>query len=325
MLSQTIDTWLLLVVSLPTQGATARMRIWRTLKANGCMALRDGAYLLPSGAQREQVLQDLAEECVREGGSAWLMHVRPRSAAEDNTYRQLFDRSEDYAELRNAWKQANRGLSSQAALELSRLQRRLQRDYDAVRTIDFFPGEASVEAEAAWADFRKRLDRVLSPDEPSARAHAVPRVDISQYQGCIWATRRRLWVDRVASAWLIRRFIDPEARFRWLAKPSDCPKKALGFDFDGATFTHVGDRVTFETLLTSFDLENDAALMRLGALVHQIDVGGEPVPEASGFEAVMAGARERLTDDDALLAEMSLVLDSLYAHFGRESSRARTV
>ena len=325
MLSQTTDTWLLLVVSLPTQGATARMRIWRTLKANGCMALRDGAYLLPSGAQREQVLQDLAEECVREGGSAWLMHVRPRSAAEDSTYRQLFDRSEDYAELRNAWKQANRGLSSQAALELSRLQRRLQRDYDAVRTIDFFPGEASVEAEAAWADFRKRLDRVLSPDEPSARAHAVPRVDISQYQGRIWATRRRLWVDRVASAWLIRRFIDPEARFRWLAKPSDCPKKALGFDFDGATFTHVGDRVTFETLLTSFDLENDAALMRLGALVHQIDVGGEPVPEASGFEAVMAGARERLTDDDALLAEMSLVLDSLYAHFGRESSRARTV
>ena len=325
MLSQTTDTWLLLVVSLPTQGATARMRIWRTLKANGCMALRDGAYLLPSGAQREQVLQDLAEECVREGGSAWLMHVRPRSAAEDSTYRQLFDRSEDYAELRNAWKQANRGLSSQAALELNRLQRRLQRDYDAVRTIDFFPGEASVEAEAAWADFRKRLDRVLSPDEPSARAHAVPRVDISQYQGCIWATRRRLWVDRVASAWLIRRFIDPEARFRWLAKPSDCPKKALGFDFDGATFTHVGDRVTFETLLTSFDLENDAALMRLGALVHQIDLGGEPVPEASGFEAVMAGARERLTDDDALLAEMSLVLDSLYAHFGRESSRARTV
>ena len=325
MLSQTTDTWLLLVVSLPTQGATARMRIWRTLKANGCMALRDGAYLLPSGAQREQVLQDLAEECVREGGSAWLMHVRPRSAAEDSTYRQLFDRSEDYAELRNAWKQANRGLSSQAALELSRLQRRLQRDYDAVRTIDFFPGEASVEAEAAWADFRKRLDRVLSPDEPTARAHAVPRVDISQYQGCTWATRRRLWVDRVASAWLIRRFIDPEARFRWLAKPSDCPKKALGFDFDGATFTHVGDRVTFETLLASFGLENDAALMRLGALVHQIDVGGEPVPEASGFEAVMAGARERLTDDDALLAEMSLVLDSLYAHFGRESSRARTV
>ena len=319
----TADTWLLLVVSLPTQGATARMRIWRTLKANGCMALRDGAYLLPSGAQREQVLQDLADECVREGGSAWLMRVQPRSAAEDGAYRDLFDRSEDYAELRKAWKEANRGLSSLAASELTRLQRRLQRDYDALRTIDFFPGEASVEAEAAWTDFNKRLGRVLSPDEPHETYGGVPRLDASQYQGRTWATRQRLWVDRVASAWLIRRFVDREARFRWLARPSDCPKKALGFDFDGATFTHVGDRVTFETLLASFGLEEDVALKRLGALVHQLDVGGEPVAEASGFEAVMAGARERLTDDDALLAEMSQVLDSLYAHFGREAARPR--
>lgn len=315
--------WLLLVVSLPTQGATARMRIWRTLKSNGCMALRDGAYLLPAGAQREQVLQELADECVREGGSAWLMHVQPLSAAEDDSYRNLFDRSEDYAELRKAWKAAHRGLRSLAASELTRLQRRLQRDHDAVRAIDFFPGEASVEAEAAWTDFNQRLARLLSPDEPHDTTGGVPRLDPAPYQGRTWATRQRLWIDRVASAWLIRRFIDREARFRWLAKPSDCPKKALGFDFDGATFTHVGDRVTFQTLLASFGLENDAALTRLGALVHQLDVGGEPVPEAVGFEAVMAGARERLADDDALLGEMSQVLDSLYAHFAREAVRAR--
>ena len=128
----------------------------------------------------------------------------------------------------------------------------------------------------------------------------------------------------MASAWLIRRFIDPAARFRWLARPSDCPKSALGFDFDGATFTHVGDRVSFETLMASFGLEDDAALARLAAMVHQLDVGGEPVAEASGFEAVMAGARERLADDDALLVEMSAVLDSLYAHFEREAARAKT-
>ena len=142
--------------------------------------------------------------------------------------------------------------------------------------------------------------------------------------GRTWATRRRLWVDRVASAWLIRRFIDRDARFQWLAKPSDCPKRALGFDFDGATFTHVGDRVTFETLMASFGLEDDAALARLAAMVHLLDVGGEPVPEAKGFEAVMAGARERLPDDDALLAEISGVLDSLYLHFEREAARAKT-
>jgi hypothetical protein len=192
-----------------------------------------------------------------------------------------------------------------------------------LREIDFFPGEASVEADAAWIDFHARIERVLSPDEPHEATGGIPRLDPAEHQGRTWATRQRLWVDRVASAWLIRRFIDLDAKFRWLARPSDCPKKALGFDFDGAAFTHVGDRVTFETLMASFGLEEDAALVRLGALVHHLDVGGEPVPEARGFEAVMAGARERLTDDDALLAEMSHVLDSLYAHFGREAARAR--
>jgi hypothetical protein len=314
-------SWLLLIVSLPTSSATGRMRIWRALKALGCMALRDGAYLLPSKAEHEQSLQELADECIREGGSAWLMGVLPRSADEAATYHQLFDRSEDYAELRKQWKEANRSLASLATSELARLQRRLQREFDAVRAIDFFSGEASVEAEAAWSDFNKRIESVLSPDEPHETEGRIPQLDAGKYQGRTWATRRRLWVDRVASAWLIRRFIDRDAHFRWLAKPSDCPKSALGFDFDGAAFTHVGDRVTFETLMASFGLEADAGLMRLGTIVHALDVGGEPVPEAKGFEAVMAGARERLTDDDALLGEMSTVLDSLYAHFQREAQR----
>lgn len=314
-------SWLLLIVSLPTASATARMRIWRTLKALGCMALRDGAYLLTSIAHHEEALQELADECVREGGNAWLMAVQPRSADEAAAYRQLFDRSEDYAELRKTWKEANRGLASLAAPELARLQRKLQREFDAVRAIDFFPGEASVEAEAAWTDFSKRVESVSSPDEPRETEGRIPQLDATKYQGRIWATRRRLWIDRVASAWLIRRFIDSVARFRWLSTPSECPKSALGFDFDGATFTHVGDRVTFETLMASFGLEEDVALARLATIVHALDIGGEPVPEAKGFEAVMAGARERLTDDDALLAEMSTVLDSLYAHFQREAQR----
>jgi hypothetical protein len=131
-------------------------------------------------------------------------------------------------------------------------------------------------------------------------------------------------VDRVASAWLIRRFIDPQATFVWLDTPSDCPPEAIGFDFDGAPFTHVGGRVTFETLMASFGLDDDPALARLAAIVHHLDVGGEPLPEAAGFEAVMTGARERLQDDDALLAEMSNVLDSLHAHFQRAAAQAGT-
>ncbi|MBE7419509.1 MAG: chromate resistance protein [Ideonella sp.] len=316
--------WLLLVVTLPTQGATARMRIWRALKARGCAALRDGAYLLPAGADRDEALQRLAAECEAEGGSAWVMAVQPRSEDEALAFQSLFDRAEDYAALAKSWQQANRTLASLALPELARLQRRLQREYEALRTIDFFPSEASVDAEVRWGDLNRRIDSVLSPGEPHETQGAVPRLDARQYQGRLWATRRRLWVDRVASAWLIRRFIDRKATFRWLAAPSDCPKKALGFDFDGAAFTHVGDRVTFETLLSSFGLDGDAGLQRLAALVHQLDVGGEPVPEAGGFEAILAGARERLPDDDALLAEMTPVLDSLYAHFERAAARARS-
>jgi len=311
-------TWLLLVVSLPTSGATARMRLWRGLKALGCVAMRDGAYLLPAGPEREQALQALADDCLREGGSAWRMDVQPRTVDEDAAYRQLFDRREDYAALREAWREAGAGLAALGTAELTRLQRKLQREYEALRGIDFFPGDAALEAGAAWVELDKRIAGLLSPDEPQETAGGIPRLEIEDYQGRVWATRRRLWVDRVASAWLICRFIDRKARFQWLARPSDCPKRALGFDFDGASFTHVGERVTFETLLASFGLEGDAALMRLGAMVHALDVGGEPVPEASGFEAVMSGARERLTDDDALLAEMSTVLDSLYAHFQRD-------
>jgi len=321
MLIDSSRDWLLLVLSLPTPSATGRMRVWRALKALGCMPLRDGAYLLPRGDGREDALLEIGEDCIREGGMAWLVGAQPRTADDDQAWRALFDRGADYAELRKAWKDANRGLARLGATELARLQRKVQREFEAVRAIDFFPGDASAETAAACAEFVKRIEGLLSPDEPHEAAGGIARLDPAPFRGRTWATRRKLWVDRVASAWLIRRFIDPDAKFVWLAKPSDCPKKALGFDFDGAAFTHVGDRVSFETLLASFGLEEDPALARLGAMVHHLDVGGEPVPEAAGFEAVMTGARERLADDDALLAEMASVLDSLHAHFQRAATQ----
>ncbi len=323
MIDSTAPPWWLLVVSLPTQSATARMRIWRALKAKGCAALRDGAYLLPERAGHEALLQDLAEQCQREGGSAWLLAVQMRSDDATPAWRALFDRSPDYAKLRSTWKLTKRALAAKPMPELLRLQRRLQREFEGLRSIDFFPTEASLEAEAAWVDLGQRFARLLAPDEPQSTDSGIARLDIADYQGRLWATRRRLWVDRVASAWLIRRFIDRSARFHWLAEPADCPQEALGFDFDGAHFSHVGDRVSFQTLLASFDLEQDAALLRLGALVHQLDIGGEPVAEASGFEAVMSGARLRLgDDDDTLLDEIGRLLDSLYAHFGQQATQA---
>ena len=321
MTTSALRAWLLLVVSLPTQSATARMRIWRALKALGCAALRDGAYLLPESPAHQAAFGELAEECLREGGSAWLMSAAPASPDDAVAYPALFDRGADYAALAAAWKEASATLPTLGPAELARLQKKLTREFEALRATDFFPGDASLEAEAEWADLNRRIARAIAPDEPHETERELQRLDANDYRGRLWATRRRPWVDRVASAWLIRRFIDPEARFQWLAQASDCPRKALGFDFDGAAFTHVGERVTFETLLFSFGLEQDAALARLGAMVHALDVGGEPVPEGSGFEAVLAGARERIADDDALLVEIGAVLDSLYTHFQRGKAR----
>lgn len=309
------NAWLLLIVSLPTTGATVRMRVWRAIKALGCAALRDGAYLLPTHTEPAAKLRELADEVLQEDGQAWLLHVQAQSAEETAAYQALFDRSADYTDWLAELAQARKTLPNLAATELNRLQRRHARAYEVIHQIDFFPNEASIRAAAQWRDFAAAIEAIQSPGEPHASAGGIPPRDPTQYQGRLWATRQHLWVDRVASAWLIQRFIDPHARFVWLESPADCPDDALGFDFDGATFTHVGDKVSFEVLLAAFGLDEDRGLVRLGAMVHALDVGGVPVPEAAGFEAVLAGARKRLADDDALLAEVGTVLDSLHTHF----------
>ena len=291
------------------------MRIWRAVKALGCAALRDGVYLLPAQSEQAAQLQPLADEALQEGGQAWLLHVHAQNMAEQAVYQALFDRTAEYEPWLGELTQTRQLLPTLAGAELQRLQRRHARTYEAIRKIDFFPGEASIRAEAQWRDFTNAVEALQSPGEPQATAGRIARRDRMQYQGRLWATRRHLWVDRVASAWLIQRFIDPAARFVWLDSLADCPADALGFDFEGATFSHVGDRVTFEVLLASFGLDGDRGLQRLGAMVHALDVGGATTPEAGGFEAVLAGARKRWPDDDALLADVGGVLDSLHAHF----------
>jgi hypothetical protein len=124
----------------------------------------------------------------------------------------------------------------------------------------------------------------------------------------------------MASAWLIRRFVDRKARFLWLDKPQQCPKTALGFDFDGAAFTHVDGLVSFEVLAASFGLDADPALARIAAIVHCLDVGGVPVAEAAGIEVVLAGLRATNNDDDKLLAAAARVFDSLYQAFRSEQA-----
>jgi hypothetical protein len=298
--------WLLLVASLPTRPSAARMRLWRALKGMGCASLRDGVWLIPDGGGATHQLDRLAGETLEAGGQALVLRVSARDEAQERSFRALFDRGEDYARLlATIDDRAREGGVDTKSLRV------LRRELADIAVIDFFPGEARRQAEGALAALEARLS-----GEPQAASGSIMRLRADKYRGRLWATRKHLWVDRLASAWLIHRFIDTDARFLWLEQPGDCPKRALGFDFDGATFCHVGHRVTFETLLASFGLDGDAALARLGALVHYLDVGGAPMAEAAGVEAVLAGiSHDDRIDDDALLAAAMPIFDGLYRNF----------
>jgi hypothetical protein len=296
------------------------MRFYRALKAKGCAVLRDGIYLLPYSEAHEDMLRELAGAIAESGGTAHLLRAPSLDASQEDEFRTLFDREGDYEAFIHSLAEARKTISGQSAAELTRLLRRLRKDYEAIRAIDYFPDDADTRAEVAWQDFVALVDTVLSPGEPHPAELAIRTLSRAEYQGRTWATRQRMWVDRVASAWLIRRFIDPDAQFLWLKSPDECPQGVLGFDFDGAAFTHVGERVTFEVLLASFGLDKDLALLRLGEIVHALDVGGPAAPEAVGFEAVMAGTRQRVDNDDELLAQMSPVLDALYTHFAASAT-----
>jgi hypothetical protein len=311
---QTTD-WLLLVLTLPTDNATARMRYWRALKAKGCAVLRDGVYLLPDAESAASEMGEMCEGIGQAGGTAYLVSFQSRDGVQDAEFRPLFDRADEYATLRRSLDETRKTLSSLTPAEITKLLRRTRKEFEAIASIDFFPNEATVRAQSAWEDFVAAANAAMSPGEPHQTEGTIKLLKRDEYRGRVWATRQRLWVDRVASAWLIRRFIDRGARFMWLSSPADCPSDAVGFDFDGATFSHINERVTFEVLAASFGLEEQPGMVGLAAMVHSLDVGGVVVPEAAGFEAVMTGATQRGLNDDELLAEMSQTLDSLLAHF----------
>ena len=308
-------SYLALFVSLPTKASTGRMRVWRSVKALGCATLRDGVYLLPDSADSAAALDEVAAQAVEVGGSGQVYRLSGCDEAQKAALRALFDRGEEYANIAGEIKDLGRIQASLDGAVAARKLQALVRRFEQLTHIDFFPGEAQRQTLSLLDDLRDTLIRRMAPDEPTARQADIPRRARADYQGRIWATRARPWVDRLATAWLIRRFIDPKARIVWLASPRDCQADWLGFDFDGATFSHVGARVTFETLLASFGLEADPALLRLGELVHCLDAGGLPVPEAPGIEALLAGLRASEPDDDVLLGRACEVFDWLLQNY----------
>jgi hypothetical protein len=313
-----MNSWHLLILSLPTTHSAARQRAWRALKASGAAILRDGVYLLPAQPQCQQSLQDIAAEVKAGDGSAWLFTL---DAPEQTDFTTLFDRTTDYSTLLADIAALQLALTPANAHDTLKQLRKLSKAFTTLGEIDYFPSPLRQQTATALLTLTTEANQSLSPEEPQAVVQTVQQLDKNNYQRRIWATRQRPWVDRLASAWLIKRFIDPKATIRWLPTPHDCPADALGFDFDGATFSHVGNWVTFEVLLRSFDL-HDPALGRIASIVHYLDVGGIPVAEASGVETILAGLRQQILDDNTLLQQTMSVFDGLLAAFAKTHTPA---
>ena len=297
-----------LVLSLPTRNSSLRMRVWGALKECGAAVLRDGVYLLPQPASFDGLEKEIRDH----GGFAMLLEATPRDGVD---LRERFDRTGEYASLVAKISATKASLATLGPRRGLTALRRLEQAMDKLARIDFFPGEAKQQALAALSALKQHYAGLYSRTEPRPSMKGVRPLDLARYQKRIWATRKAPWVDRLASAWLIKRFIDREAKFVWIARPSECPKKAIGFDYDGADFTHVKNRVTFEVLAAAFGLDQDPALAKIGAAVHFLDVGGIPVPDAKGLETMLKGAKERARSDDALLSEAIRVLDLLYSAY----------
>jgi hypothetical protein len=306
-----MESFTTLVLSLPTRNSTLRMRLWRSLKDSGCGVLRDGVYVLPASGDAAP-LAKIEADIRSHGGFALTGELKPSSEARAADIRKLFDRSAEYGDLVQRITALKKSLPQLGARRGLTALRRLERSMEKLTRIDFFAGSAKAQATDAVAALKSAYQGLFAGGEPRFSKRGLRQLDRARYQKRVWATRKAPWVDRLASAWLIKRFIDREARFLWIARPSECPKTALGFDYDGADFTHVKSRVTFEVLAASFGLDNDPALGSIAAAVHFLDVGGIPVPDARILEAMLKGAREKARSDDALLAESMRVFDLLY-------------
>src|SRR5436190_995299 len=270
------------ILSLPSRHATLRMRVWRALKDGGWGVLRDGVYVVPVGRADRAMLGKLQSAIRAAGGTAMIATLALGDGEAPET---LFDRRTEYGAL------------------------------DKLAAIDFFPSGAKEQALRAMAELKERYEAVYASGEPRASRRRVKELSPARDRRRTWATRQRPWVDRLASAWLIRRFIDREAKFLWLETPHAKPRQAIGFDFDGADFTHARGLVTFEVLTETFGLAREPAIRRIGAAVHFLDADGIPVPQPKAVETMLKGAREKAKDDDALLAEALRIFDLLYSGY----------
>lgn len=299
--------WLLMLAQLPTEDPAARMRVLRTLESLGAAMMREGVYLMPSGADNVKALEALVDYISKAGGSAQVLQAGPTSAAQQDTLRRLFDRSGRYEALVKTVESLRVGFGQSDPSAIARVLHKQRRELESIAALDFFPAEARSRAQGALAEAEEAVHKLLF----SARAQATLGPGES-LRGRTWATRKPVWADRLACAWLIRRFVDPEASLLWLDKGQALAAGAVGFAFDGAHFANSDTRITYEEMLARFDLSRNPALGKIGSIVRFLESGGTTVPEAAGVQTLLQGALRRSSGDYELLAEAEKTFDLLY-------------
>ena len=305
------QTTLLLLVGVPPTPSSLRVRVWRRLRSLGAVPLKRSAYLLPDTPERYEDFQWLAQEVQREGGDATLVRVQQIENMTDADVFRLFHepRDQDYRQLAARYRKLLQSLDKKKAKN-ARVQEeltRLSKDHQRIRDIDFFgaPGGAEV----------RRLEEAIAmrtrrPETP--RPEPKPTLDLTKLRGRTWVTRPRPHVDRIASAWLIRRFIDPEATFVF-APPAEFPADAIPFDAPNVELTHYGEDCTFETLVKRARLR-DRRLARLAEIVHEADLrdGKYVHEEARGIDAAIRGFLAASPDDHRVLEHGFALFEGLY-------------
>ena len=305
------QTILLLLVGVPPSPSSLRVRVWRRLRSLGAVPLKRSAYLLPDTPDRYEDFQWLAQEVQREGGEATLVRVQQIENMTDADVLRLFHepRDDDYKQLSARYRKVlqsldkKKGPSARVQGELARLAK----DHQRIRDIDFFnaPGGAEVRRLEEAIAMRTRRPETSKP-EPK------PTLDLTKLKGRRWVTRPRPHVDRIASAWLIKRFIDPEATFVF-ADPSAFPPDAIPFDAPNVELTHYGEDCTFETLVKRARLR-DRRLARLAEIVHEADLrdGKYAHEEARGIDAAIRGFLAASPDDHRVLEHGLMLFEGLY-------------
>jgi hypothetical protein len=278
--------------------------------------IREGAYVLPDTPGNRQSLESLADYISKSANSAHVLHVSAASPAQQKFFGGLFDRSERYGELVKNVESLRLGFGQADPSAIARVLHKQRRDFDAITALDFFPTAARERARGALVEAETEVRKLLFPAQTPATLKAKESL-----QRRNWVTRKPLWADRLACAWLIRRFVDPEATLAWLEKGDALPANAIGFGFEGAHFSNSGTRVTYEDMLARLDLAKNAALARIGSIVHFLEVRGTPVPEALGVQTLLQGAVRRATGEEALLAEAEKTFDLLYEAYYEPQKR----